>query len=291
MDELAEVDSDDERDWSVRGGARRGRSRTPRPSRHSSRDLSLSRHASREPSPAGPGKSRTRAAIQEGLRRRVRQRVAGPTIPEGVERVERRRRQERRVQERDGRRVPRLPRRGSSEGSSRERAGGAGSAPPPSPRPSGRFDRRGAAGGAGSPSPPSSPRSVGKVQSEERAGGAAADENGPGRRSPTPGMALQDLSPGSPRGRAGQSPLSRSPRSASPAQHGGRERGLATVSDSALMRNGPRGRPKRRGAVRKRDVVGEIVDEDGRSRRGSRRRRGSSRRGPGSAKASEGSIA
>jgi len=59
----------------------------------------------------------------------------------------------------------------------------------------------------------------------------------PGRRSPTPGMALQDLSPGSPRGRAGQSPLSRSSRSASPAQHGGRERGLATVSDSALMRN------------------------------------------------------
>ena len=51
MDELAEVDSDDERDWSVRGGVRRGRSQTPslsrsssraRLSRSSSRDLSLS---------------------------------------------------------------------------------------------------------------------------------------------------------------------------------------------------------------------------------------------------------
>ena len=61
MDELAEVDSDDERDWSVQGGVRRGRSQTlslsrsssrARLSRSSSRDLSLSRHASREPSPA-----------------------------------------------------------------------------------------------------------------------------------------------------------------------------------------------------------------------------------------------
>ena len=67
MDELAEVDSDDERDWSVRGGVRRGRSQTPslsrsssraRLSRSSSRDLSLSRHASRESYPArSAGKS------------------------------------------------------------------------------------------------------------------------------------------------------------------------------------------------------------------------------------------
>ena len=88
---------------------------------------------------------------------------------------------------------------------------------------------------------PSPRRSVGKVQSEG-SGLAAMDptRTNPGRRSPTPGMALQDLSPGSPRGRAGQSPLSRSPRSASPALDGDGSRragGLATVSDSALMRD------------------------------------------------------
>ena len=211
MDELAEVDSDDERDWSVRGGVRRGRSQTPRLSgsgsrarlsRSSSRDLSLSRHASREPSPARSVAGKSPYSGNRSNRGSAGD-VSGDVSPV--------------------RQSPRVSNQWSDD-DARSDGGSDGS-------------RSEASDGGVAPSPPRSPRSVGKVRSEG-SGLAAMDptRTNPGRRSPTPGMALQDLSPGSPRGRAGQSPLSRSPRSASPAQHG-RERGLATVSDSALMRN------------------------------------------------------
>ena len=211
MDELAEVDSDDERDWSVRGGVRRGRSQTlslsrsssrARLSRSSSRDLSLSRHASRESSPA---RSAGKSPYSGNRSNRGTGAASGDASPV---------RQSPRVSNEwtdDDARSD-----GSRSDGSRSETGDGGCTP--SPR-----------------------RSIPKVRSE--GSGLAAMEptrTNPGRRSPTPGMALQDLSPGSPRGRAGQSPLSRSPRSASPALDGDGSRragGLATVSDSALMRD------------------------------------------------------
>ncbi len=227
MDELAEVDSEDERDWSVRGGVRRGRSQTQSPSRSSSRarlsrsssrDLSLSRRASRESSPArSAGKSPYSGNRSNGGASPVRQspRASNEWIDDDARSD------------------------GGSDGS-RSDQGDGGGAPSP-PRSVGKVRSEGSGLAAVSTPTPSPRRSVGKVRSEG-SGLAAVDptRTNPGRRSPTPGMALQDLSPGSPRGRAGQSPLSRSPRSASPALDGDGSRragGLATVSDSALMRD------------------------------------------------------
>jgi len=69
------------------------------------------------------------------------------------------------------------------------------------------------------------------------------------RRSPSPGVALQDRSH---RGRMGQSPLSRSPRSASPAPPGGGGRSnsppIGTLSDQALLQ-GVSNRLSQSGAV------------------------------------------
>ena len=244
MDELAEVDSDDERDWSVRGGARRGRSRTPRLSRHSSRDLSLSRHASREPSPAGSGGK----SHYSGSKSKRGSGAASGNVSPALQ-------------------SPRVSNEWSDDDArsdgSRSEMGDGGAAPSP-PRFVGKVQSEGSGLAVLDPTPPPSPaRPVGKVQSE--GSGLAEPQQtrmDPGRRSPTPGMALQDLSPGSPRGRAGQSPLSRSPRSASPAQHG-RERSLATVSDSALMRNVPAGLGQS-GAVQFGSVTSwaRSVDED-----------------------------
>ena len=258
MDELAEVDSDDERDWSVRGGVRRGRSQTPslsrsssraRLSRSSSRDLSLSRHASREPYPA---RSAGKSPYSGNRSNRGTGTASGDASPV---------RQSPRVSNEwtdDDARSD-----GGSDGSRSETGDGGGtpspprsvgkvrsegsvlavvSTPTPSPRRSvGKVQSEGSVLAVVSTPTPSPRRSIGKVQSEG-SGLAAMDPTrmNPGRRSPTPGMALQDLSPGSPRGRAGQSPLSRSPRSASPALDGDGSRragGLATVSDSALMRD------------------------------------------------------
>ena len=254
MDELAEVDSDDERDWSVRGGVRRGRSQTPslsrsssraRLSRSSSRDLSLSRHASRESSPArSAGKSPysgNRSNRGSGTASPVLQspRVSNEWIDDDA-------RSDggsdgSRSETGDGGGTPSPPR---SVGKVRSEGSGLAvvSTPTPSPRRSvGKVQSEGSVLAVVSTPTPSPRRSIGKVQSEG-SGLAAMDPTrmNPGRRSPTPGMALQDLSPGSPRGRAGQSPLSRSPRSASPALDGDGSRragGLATVSDSALMRD------------------------------------------------------
>ena len=240
MDELAEVDSDDERDWSVRGGVRRGRSQTPRLSgsgsrarlsRSSSRDLSLSRHASREPSPA-----RSVAGKSPYSGNRSNRGSAGD-VSGDVSPVRQSPRVSNQWSDDDARSD------GGSDGSRSEAGdGGVAPSPPRSPRSVGKVRSEGSGLAVLEPtSTPSPPRSVGKVQSE--GSGLAVLEPtrpDPGRRSPTPGMALQDQSPGSPRGRAGQSPLSRSPRSASPAHGGdrlGRAGGLATVSDSALMRD------------------------------------------------------
>ena len=234
MDELAEVDSDDERDWSVRGGVRRGRSQTPslsrsssraRLSRNSSRDLSLSRHASREPYPA---RSAGKSPYSGNRSNRGTGTASGDASPV---------RQSPRVSNEwtdDDARSD-----GGSDGSRSETGDGGGTPSPP--RSVGKVRSEGSVLAVVSTPTPSPRRSVGKVQSEG-SGLAAMDPTrmNPGRRSPTPGMALQDLSPGSPRGRAGQSPLSRSPRSASPALDGDGSRragGLATVSDSALMRD------------------------------------------------------
>ena len=234
MDELAEVDSDDERDWSVRGGVRRGRSQTPslsrsssraRLSRSSSRDLSLSRHASREPYPA---RSAGKSPYSGNRSNRGTGTASGDASPV---------RQSPRVSNEwtdDDARSD-----GGSDGSRSETGDGGGTPSPP--RSVGKVRSEGSVLAVVSTPTPSPRRSVGKVQSEG-SGLAAMDptRTNPGRRSPTPGMALQDLSPGSPRGRAGQSPLSRSPRSASPALDGDGSRragGLATVSDSALMRD------------------------------------------------------
>ena len=261
MDELAEVDSDDERDWSVRGGVRRGRSQTPRLSgsgsrarlsRSSSRDLSLSRHASREPSPArsvagkspysGNRSNRGSGDVSGDVSpvRGVSPRVSNEWSDDDA------RSDGSRSETGDGWVAPSPPRSPRSVGKVRSEGSGLAVLEPTStpspPRSVGKVRSEGSGLAVLEPtSTPSPPRSVGKVQSE--GSGLAVLEPtrpDPGRRSPTPGMALQDLSPGSPRGRAGQSPLSRSPRSASPAHGGdrsGRAGGLATVSDSALMRD------------------------------------------------------
>lgn len=248
MDLLAEVDSDDERDWSVRGGARRGRRGSVSAGGGRSRRGSFAESG-------GGGEEETVMILQRGARsRRGSIAEAGGRSRRGS------------FSESGG--------GGRSRRGSMSETGGGGGLSSRSQqllsRSSSRTDLSVSrdASPVGRPTSPysghqsNSPRVSGNVSPFQRSprssegsevgetsttpglpvknlseGSGLSVLNAPEpRHSPSPGVALQDRSH---RGRMGQSPLSRSPRAASPAPPGGGGRSnsppIGTLSNQALL--------------------------------------------------------
>mmetsp|Transcript_8097 Transcript_8097/g.36830 ORF Transcript_8097/g.36830 Transcript_8097/m.36830 type:complete len:756 (+) Transcript_8097:297-2564(+) len=255
MDLLAEVDSDDERDWSVRGGARRGRRGSVSAGGGRSRRGSFAESG-------GGGEEETVMILQRGARsRRGSIAEAGGRSRRGSFSESGGGGRSRRgsMSETGGRSPQRLSRSSSRTDLSVSRdASPVGRPTSPysghqsnSPRVSGNvspFQRsprssEGSEVGETSTTPglpvknlsEGSGLSVREKPAKKLSEGSGLSVlNAPEpRRSPSPGVALQDRSH---RGRMGQSPLSRSPRSASPAPGGGDGSNglLATLTDSAL---------------------------------------------------------
>ena len=272
MDLLAEVDSDDERDWSVRGGARRGRRGSVSAGGGRSRRGSFAESG-------GGGEEETVMILQRGARsRRGSIAEAGGRSRRGSFSESGGGGRSRRgsTSETGGRSPQRLSRSSSRTDLSVSRdASPSGRPTSPysghqsnSPRVSGNvspFQRsprssEGSEVGETSTTPASLPvknlsegsgLSVREKPAKKLSEGSGLSVlNAPEpRRSPSPGVALQDRSH---RGRMGQSPLSRSPRSASPAPPGGgggsNSPPIGTLSDQALLQ-GVSNRLSQSGAV------------------------------------------
>ena len=256
MDLLAEVDSDDERDWSVRGGARRGRRGSVSAGGGRSRRGSFAESG-------GGGEEETVMILQRGARsRRGSIAEAGGRSRRGSFSKSGGGGRSRRgsMSETGGRSPQRLSRSSSRTDLSVSRdASPVGRPTSPysghqssSPRVSGNvspFQRsprssEGSEVGETSTTPASLP-----VKNLSEGSGLSVLNAPEPRRSPSPGVALQDRSH---RGRMGQSPLSRSPRSASPAPPGGgggsNSPPIGTLSDQALLQ-GVSNRLSQSGAV------------------------------------------
>ena len=272
MDLLAEVDSDDERDWSVRGGARRGRRGSVSAGGGRSRRGSFAESG-------GGGEEETVMILQRGARSRrgsiaeAGARSRRGSFSESGGGGGRSRRGS--MSETGGRSPQRLSRSSSRTDLSVSRdASPVGRPTSPysghqsnSPRVSGNvspFQRsprssEGSEVGETSTTPglpvknlsEGSGLSVREKPAKKLSEGSGLSVlNAPEpRRSPSPGVALQDRSH---RGRMGQSPLSRSPRSASPAPPGGgggsNSPPIGTLSDQALLQ-GVSNRLSQSGAV------------------------------------------
>ena len=253
MDLLAEVDSDDERDWSVRGGARRGRRGSVSAGGGRSRRGSFAESG-------GGGEEETVMILQRGARsRRGSIAEAGGRSRRGSFSKSGGGGRSRRgsMSETGGRSPQRLSRSSSRTDLSVSRdASPVGRPTSPysghqssSPRVSGNvspFQRsprssEGSEVGETSTTPASLPvknlsegsgLSVREKPAKKLSEGSGLSVlNAPEpRRSPSPGVALQDRSH---RGRMGQSPLSRSPRSASPFQRSPRSSEGSEVGETS----------------------------------------------------------